>query len=128
MAASVLQRVDDVFAGGAPVPPPAPARTRPDAQHGDAATAAPVRDALQELDSFIEREIGQRMAKVVSWKCLEPCFKWRRIAEYLWAQHHLAEDSAPALELRALLRQGRLPGVEYDAHARRVLRLNHGDL
>lgn len=85
-------------------------------------------DQPADLDTFIQHEIGQHLSKPLSWRRLESCFKWRRIADYLWEEHGLAEDSAHALEVCALLRKGRLNNVEYDSSARRVLRINHQDM
>lgn len=82
-------------------------------------------ESHRSIDAFIDREIGQRMLKTVSWKSLEPCFKWRRILEYLDTQFDIKEGSDAAMVVRELLRKGKLGGVEYNALERRVVRLNH---
>ena len=64
-----------------------------------------------------------RLQKSVSWKHLETCFKWSRIQDYMHACG-VADDDPLFTEVKELMKENRLTKVEYDAHARRVLRLD----
>ena len=79
---------------------------------------------MAALEAYIAGEITTRMQRNVSWRCLEPCFKWQRIINYLREQGVL-EDSPVAREIRNLLVLNQLPNVEYDMRNRQVLKLNH---
>jgi hypothetical protein len=127
MAANVLQSLDDVFGSSDGVIPPSVTRQAPSQPSVDAVVRGSEYgvESHPAIDAFIDREIGQRMSKTVSWKSLEPCFKWRRIVEYLDTHFDIKEGSEAAMEVRSLLRSGKLTGVEYNAHERRVLRINH---
>jgi hypothetical protein len=84
-------------------------------------------DTMHHLDEYIDREIEARLSKAVSWKKLEPCFKWIRVKEYLQAAG-INDDDPRIRHVRELLRSNKLGQVEYDACQRKVIRLGHGDL
>lgn len=119
MAATVMDNMDCMFAPDAAV------------SMGDAGSGMPSEpeksEAMTQLHSFIDREIEERMAKVVSWKKLDLCFKWIRIREYLQTTG-VKEDDPCIRDLRELVESNKLPHIEYDTEQQKVTRLGHGNL
>lgn len=112
MASAVIRNVDGLFS---------------DPEFACPSEAPPERGASALVEDFIEREIGRRLAKHVSWKQLEPCFKWRRVREYLLERG--VTDSDPFMsEVKGILKRNMLQQLEYDASLGRVVKLGHGDM
>jgi hypothetical protein len=78
--------------------------------------------AQELIEDYIEDEIRVRLAKHTSWKQLEPCFKWRRVREYL-ARKGIPEGHPVVTTCRELLRSNALTGVEYDVVTKLVIRV-----
>jgi hypothetical protein len=73
-----------------------------------------------DCDTFIDAEMGRRM-KTTRWHNLDACFKWKKITEFVQAQHP-GQDMAA---VRDAFRARRLDKVTYDMASQSVVRLNH---
>lgn len=119
MSKSVIDRVSTLFSERAEVIQPPSHHPNHDETKGTVAMTA--------LDEFIDREISMRMAKTVTWKNLETCFKWARIQEYL-TDNAVVADNPIVARLYGMLKANQLVNVQYNARERKILKLNAEDL
>lgn len=77
---------------------------------------------VDDCDRFIDAEMATRMTRT-RWHHLDACFRWKKITEYLQAQH--PEQDLDIEDLRHAFRTKKLDKVTYDIKTQTVLRLNH---